>query len=385
MAWTHRERLLAALNHEEADRVPMDFGSASPTAITMDAYQGLVDHLGVDSEVEYLSAMNQVVYPAEEVLRRFDIDTRGVIAGRYKGGHQKVVDDVTRIDEFGVTWKRPVGTATKHSLHVDGPFHDIAPDIDAIEGFAWPDPDNEGVVADLRARVDAIKAAGDHAIVLYLPGGVIHRGYAMRGFERYLKDLYKAPAFVTRLMDKLCDYWVAVAERAIDEAGPENIDVVFFGEDLGTQEGAMFDPELYARMIKPRHRRMAEAVKSRSNAKICFHCCGSAYRFIDHLIDIGVDALNPVQVTAANMEPERLKADFGDRISFWGGINTQVILPGGTPAEVTAETRRIIDILGRDGGYVLNAVHNIQPEVPPENIIAMFDAGLGYPYGEKAA
>ena len=147
MAWTHRERLLAALNHEEADRVPMDFGSASPTAITMDAYQGLVDHLGVDSEVEYLSAMNQVVYPAEEVLRRFDIDTRGVIAGRYKGGHQKVVDEVTLIDEFGVTWKRPVGTATKHSLHVDGPFHDIAPDIDAIEGFAWPDPDNEGVVA----------------------------------------------------------------------------------------------------------------------------------------------------------------------------------------------------------------------------------------------
>jgi uroporphyrinogen decarboxylase len=147
----------------------------------------------------------------------------------------------------------------------------------------------------------------------------------------------------------------------------------------------MFDPDgVYANLIKPRHRRMVEAVKANSEAKVVFHSCGSAYQFIDHLIDIGVDALNPVQVTARNMEPERLKGEFGDRITFWGGINTQRILPFGTPEEVAAETRHIIDVLGRGGGYVLNSVHNIQPEVPPENIVAMLDTGRTYHYAKTS-
>jgi uroporphyrinogen decarboxylase len=117
-----------------------------------------------------------------------------------------------------------------------------------------------------------------------------------------------------------------------------------------------------------------------NKAKVCFHSCGSVYYFIPHFIDIGIDALNPVQVTAAKMEPERLKGDFGGKIAFWGGINTQRILPFGTPAEVTAETRRIISILGKGGGYILNTVHNIQAEVPPENIVAMYEAGLAHRY-----
>jgi len=155
------------------------------------------------------------------------------------------------------------------------------------------------------------------------------------------------------------------------------------GEDLGTQDSCMFDPEtIYANYLKPRHRRMVQTVKALTNdqAKVCFHCCGSAYHFIPHLIEIGVDALNPVQVTAKNMEPERLKADFGDKICFWGGINTQHILPFGTPEEVAAETRRIISILGAGGGYILNSVHNIQAEVPPENIVAMFETGVQHRY-----
>ena len=145
----------------------------------------------------------------------------------------------------------------------------------------------------------------------------------------------------------------------------------------------MFDPEnVYATYLKPRHRRVVETVKglTGNRAKVCFHCCGSAYRFIPHLIDIGVDALNPVQVSARNMEPERLKGEFGDRLCFWGGVNTQRVLPFGTPDEVATETRRMIDILGKGGGYVLNSVHNIQAEVPPENIVAMFDAGLHHHY-----
>ncbi len=381
MGWTHRERVLAALNHEEADRVPIDFGSAGPTAIVGEAYQNLIEHLNLENKAETLQQLKTQVYPDEAVLRRFDVDTRGIQPGKYENGHSRVIDAHTIMDEFAVTWRQTQGTQDVHFLHEDGPFYEGKMTIDAIDAFDWPTPDNPGVVAGVADKVAAIKAAGDYAVVLYLPGGFIHRGYAMRGMETFLKDLYKNTEAACHLMDRLCDYWIGVARRVIAAAGPENIDVVFFGEDLGTQDGCMFDPEnIYERLMKPRHRRMVEAVKEPTGAKVCFHCCGSAYHFLDHLIDIGVDALNPVQVTARNMEPERLKGEFGDRLSFWGGVNTQEILPFGTEDEVRAETGRMIDIFGKSGGYVLNAVHAIQAEVPPANIVAMYDTGIAHAY-----
>jgi uroporphyrinogen decarboxylase len=382
MSWTHRERLLAALNHERPDRVAMDLGGAEFTSITLPAYERLKRHLGIEEPTDTMSIIHSVAHPAEAVLRRFDIDTRNVQPGPYADGPDRWIDENHYVDIFKVHWSRTAKEVDQHFLHTDGPFYGGKLTIDAIENHEWPDPRNPGLAAGVRERVEEIKRNGDHAVCLYLPGGVIHRGYAMRGFEAYLKDLYKNPEALCRLMDKLCDFWVGTAETVIQAAGPDNVDVVYFGEDLGTQDGCMFDPDgIYARYLKPRHRRMVESVKSLTNgAKVCFHCCGSAYHFIDHLIDIGVDALNPVQVTAKNMEPERLQAEFGGRIAFWGGINTQRILPWGTPEEVAAETRRIIDILGKDGGYVLTAVHNIQAEVPPENIVAMYETGLHHRY-----
>jgi len=385
MSWTPRERVLAALAHEEADRVPIDLGGAEFTSIIYPAYEKLKAHLGMDHETKIMSRLHSVVHPHEDILRMFGVDTRNVFPGSYEGGHQVNIDDNCFIDLFNVTWKRTVDTDDCHFLHVDGPFYNMKPTVEDVEAFDWPDPDNPGIVRGLKERVDEIKALGDYFVCLYLPGGFIHRGYAMRGFEDYLKDIYKNREFLISLIDHLTDFWVRVAQNAITAVGPENVDGVFFGEDLGTQGGCMFDPDtIYANLFKPRHARMVEAVKSMGDIKVCYHCCGSAYHFIDHLIDIGVDALNPVQVTAKDMEPERLKADFGDRITFWGGINTQKILPFGTPQEVRTEVHRIIDILGRGGGYILNAVHNIQPEVPPENIVAMFEAGLDHPY-KKAA
>lgn len=387
MSWTHRDRVLAALNHEEPDRVPMDLGGAEFTSITVPAYDRLKAYLGLELDTKMMSIIHSVVHPDEEVLQMFDIDTRNVQPGGYEGGFQEWVDDNTYIDIFNVKWQRTVGTDDIHFLHTDGPFHGIKPDIDAIEAFDWPDPDNPGLVKGVRERIEQIRntGSGDYAVCLYLPGGVIHRGYAMRGFEAYLKDLYKNREFLCRMIDKLCDFWCGVAENLIRAAGPENIDVVYFGEDLGTQNGCMFDPDgTYAQILKPRHRRMVETVKSAADVKVCYHCCGSAYYFIEHLIDIGVDALNPVQVTARDMDPQLLKDDFGGRMSFWGGINTQRILPFGTPDEVRAETRRIIDILGAGGGYVLNSVHNIQPEVPAENIVAMYEEGRRHSYRKAA-
>ncbi len=137
-------------------------------------------------------------------------------------------------------------------------------------------------------------------------------------------------------------------------------------------------PEVYRELIKPRHQRMIAALKSRSDAKIQYHCCGSVYALIEDLIEIGIDSLNPIQVNAKNMDPERLKKKFGDRLAFSGAIDTQKVLPLGTPEEVRAEVRRIIDTLGKGGGYILASVHNIQAEVSAENIVAMFDEGKSY-------
>ena len=383
MTWTHRERMLAALDHEEPDRVPIDFGGAESTTITLTGYRRLKDHLGVTAPTRAMSVIHSVAHPAEAILTRFGVDTRNVQPGAYQGGIDRWIDDNSYIDVFGVLWKRTEKDIDQHFLHKDGPFHGGKLTVARVEDWDWPDGANTGLAAGVAARVAEIRALGDYAICLYLPGGVIHRGYAMRGFEAYLKDLYKAPEALRRLRDKLCDFWCDTAAAMIAAAGPENVDIVFFGEDLGTQEGCMFDPDnIYATYLKPHHRRMVETVKglTGNRVKVCFHCCGSAYHFIPHLIDIGVDALNPVQVTARNMEPGRLKQEFGDRLCFWGGINTQRVLPFGTPGEVAAETRRMIDILGKGGGYVLNSVNNIQTEVPPENIVAMFDNGLHHRY-----
>ena len=383
MSWTHRDRILAALNHEEPDRVPIDFGGAEFTTITLAGYERLKKHMGVEAPTIPMSIIHSVAHPAEEILDRFGVDTRNVQPGPYEGGIDHWIDDNHYVDIFDVHWDRTEKEMDQHFLHKDGPFYSGKLTVERVEEFDWPDGTNPGLAKGVGERIDEIKAKGDHAICLYLPGGVIHRGYAMHGFETYLKNLYKRPEALQRLMDKLCDFWCDTAKTVIDAAGPENIDIIYFGEDLGTQDSCMFDPEtIYANYLKPRHRRMVETVKSLTNdkAKVCFHCCGSAYKFIPHLLEIGIDALNPVQVTAKDMEPERLKEDFGDRLAFWGGINTQELLPFGTAGEVAEETRRIIGILGKGGGYILNSVHNIQAEVPPENIVALFETGVNHRY-----
>jgi uroporphyrinogen decarboxylase len=169
---------------------------------------------------------------------------------------------------------------------------------------------------------------------------------------------------------------IQVANRALEEAGAY-VDLVMYGDDIATQNATLFRPDLYRRMIKPRHKAIADAVK-RHGKPILYHSCGSVYALVRDLIEVGIDALNPVQVSAADMGSDRLKREFGRELAFWGAIDTHRVLPTGTPAQVREEVKRRIDHLHGDGGYVLCAVHNIQPEVPPENIVAMYEAALEY-------
>ncbi len=371
---THRERILAALSHKEPDRLPRDLGSSLATTMTIKAHERLRAYLGLPSEPPpaTFAARSSTVIPDDAILRRFDVDARPLLLGSPDGRPDRRLSQDAFADEWGVTWTRP---EDGHFITTDGPFYHLEePALQDLERASWPDPDDPGRYRGLRERARALHEGTDYAVVLTLGVGPVHQCQFLRGYGEWLEDLLVNPAFAEGLLDRVVEPWIRVADRALREAG-EYVDVVMYGDDIGTQGGPLVRPELYRRVIKPRHRRMADAVK-RHGKPILYHSCGSVYAFIPDLIDIGIDALNPVQVTAADMDTRRLKQQFGADLAFWGGINTQKVLPFGTPQDVREEVRRRIEDLADGGGYVLCAVHNIQPEVPPGNVVAMYDAAL---------
>jgi uroporphyrinogen decarboxylase len=369
-----RQRVLDALNHKSTDRVPIDFGGTYTTTIFYAAYERLKAELGLTGfETQIYSKTRRLAIPDDNILQRFGVDTRFLGLGAYQGD-QREIDEDNYLDEWGTTWKK---ADDGHYLYMDGPFFDQKkPDPAGLDSGNWPDPDNPGYYEGLLERAQAQRASGA-AVILNMPIGVIHQGQFLRGFGDWLKDLYKNRAFAERMMDMIAERWIAVAENALDICG-DNVDIVFFGDDLAGQMAPLFNPKIYRELIKPRHARMIDAVKRKADVKVLYHSCGAVSQMIDDLIEIGVDALNPVQVGAGDMEPASLKQRFGDRITFWGGIDTQRILPFGSPDEVTDEVNRVIDILGENGGFVLNSVHNIQDDIPTANIIALFDAGQAH-------
>ena len=373
---SHRERVLAALNHEPPDRTPIDFGGGIATTIYYTAYEQLKQHLGIDDVgpiQPHLRKQSRTVVPDDIVLERFDVDTRCLLLGGYEGGGREIDEDAF-VDEWGVTWRK---SGTHCYMNKDGPFTDRGADMSELEAHDWPDPNNPGYYRGLAERAQALRNESDCAVILNLPVGIIHQCQFVRGFGDWLVDLHRHPDYACRMMDIITDSWVTIASTALEMVG-DKVDIVFFGDDMGTQRSTLFSPEIYRALIKPRHKRMFDVLRAWPDLKTVLHSCGSTASLFEDMIELGVDAINPVQVNAANMEPERLKAAFGDRLSFWGGIDTQKILPLGSPDEVRQEVRRIIDILGKDGGYVLNSVHNIQPDVPPENVVAMFDEACAY-------
>jgi len=371
---THRERVLAALNHEETDRVPMDLSGTLSTSLFIPAYENLKKYLGNEHQTQIGWMRQQLVKPDDSILEKFDIDTRPLLLGNYKGGSARHIDENTMVDIWGTTWRKEVDG---HYLDVDGPFVKKEPEIKLPEAHDWPDPDNEGLYEGLKERAETLRKTTDFAIVLDLGIGIVTRCQFVRGFLDFLIDLIKNPQFAVRLMNIVADIWIRVAENALEEVG-HNVGVVFWGDDYGMQQGPLMRPQIFRDLVKPVTKRMVDAAKSKNEVKVLFHSCGSVFDFIEDFVEIGIDALNPVQIRAHHMEPEKLKDQFGKKISFWGDIDTQHVLPFGTPQAVRAEVRRIIDCMAKGGGYVLASVHNIQRKVPAENIVAMFEEGRSY-------
>jgi uroporphyrinogen decarboxylase len=228
--------------------------------------------------------------------------------------------------------------------------------------------------------VQALRAGTDRALFGMAPCGhdLFNQLFRVRGMENGLMDLVAEPEFAEAFLDRLCESICTAQKLFLTEVG-DLIDVHFAADDLAGQSGPLVSPELWRRLIKPRQARIIATIKAHTRAPVFYHSCGAVTEFLDDLIEIGVDILNPVQVSATGMETAQLKKRFGKRLSFWGGgCDTQKVLPYGTPAEVREEVRQRIRDLAPGGGFVFNPVHNIQPLVPPENVAELFKASLDY-------
>lgn len=371
---THRDRVLMALSHQLPDRVPIDFGGTKNSSIHILAYEQLKDCLGITSETRLIDRMMQAAEVEDAVLRRFDVDTRAVLAGSPDQRCGREIDDDSYQDEWGVVFRRPPG-----SYWYDPVRSPLAGEISlgTIANYPYPDPHDPGCVRGILPRIEHLRRTTDCALVLYLPSAFIHKTQYLRGFEDWFIDVVRDQRPICALFDAVLEVSMALAGEILAVAG-HLVDVVNTSDDIGGQHGLLISPEAYRALIKPRQRAYFEFIRTRTPAPILFHSCGSIYDIMEDLIEIGVQAINPVQTQARGMQAERLARDFGDRICFWGGVDTQCVLPFGTPEEVRVEVARCIGDLGQAGGYVLAAVHNIQPEVPPENVIAMFEAARAF-------
>jgi uroporphyrinogen decarboxylase len=276
------------------------------------------------------------------------------------------------VDEWGITWRRvEYGNGCFYWELAKSPLAEAT--REDLERYPWPDPFDPGRTAGLAEEARRLFRETDFAIVA--DGGFKsfwELGYMLRGLEQMLVDVVLDPGFVAGLLDMLLEINLAATGRFLDAVGP-HIQVFRTGDDLASQEGPLMSPAAFRALIKPRYQRYFDFVRSKTDAKIFFHSCGNVVEFIDDLVDCGVDILNPVQVSAMG-DTAALKSRFGQKIVFWGGVDTQRVLPYGTPADVENEVRQRIHDLAPGGGFVLAAVHNIQPDVSPENILAMADA-----------
>ncbi|MBU0616272.1 MAG: uroporphyrinogen decarboxylase family protein [Planctomycetes bacterium] len=378
---TPRQRAQAAINHETPDRVPIDLGGFQ-TGIHRQAYLTLLDHLDIDDDVELLDPVQQLARPCERLLERFHVDTRyvcahgpdsfrGDIEQNERGG--RLWHDLK--DEFGIVWSMP----DDQRLYMDISHHPLAgATLKDIAEYPFPSGDDPTRFTGVREQTLRLRRETDYAICTGIGGVVYEFCWYLRGLERWFMDMVRDPALCAALLDRMLAYWQDFYTGFLGEVG-DLVDVVMIGDDLAGQNGPLFNPGIYRRLVKPRQRALVQHIKGLTDARIWYHSCGACAEYIPDLIDNGVHILNPIQIGLPDMEPADLKRKFGQQIAFWGGgIDAQHVLPFARPAEIKEHVRRNIGAFKPGGGYVFNNVHNVQCGVPPENIVALFDAAYEF-------
>ena len=406
---TSRERILAAIEHRQPDRVPVDLGATPSSGISAIAYGNLKRHLGLtQGNTLVYDVVQQLAQPEDFILDRFGVDV--VDIGRAFNTEKSAWHRTTLADGQSAlypAWFSPERQADgsliarmKDGLDIAhmparGTFfdqtyfpylEDYPPDYGdlstemgrilwaALVHSPWDHANDPGFWDTLRANTIELRRTSDRALMVVIGCNLFEWGTFLRRMDNFLMDLVAEPEQVGRLLDALMERHLAVLEKACHAVG-DVADIIRFGDDLGTNGGPFMSPNTYRQLFKPRHTMLCDYVHKHSKMKTFLHSCGSIRVLLPDLIEAGYDIINPVQTSCLGMEPEGLKRDFGKDICFWGGgCDTKRVLPQGTPAEVKDDVKRRLEILMPGGGFVFNTVHNILPDVPPQNITAMFEA-----------
>jgi len=366
-----RERVRMALNHREPDKVPIDLGGFA-TTIEAEAYDDLKKYLGIEKDTMVWTRAHVDV--DEEILEKFEVDTRYL-----RPYPVQKWEDVKKknpvIDAWGTKWYQP-----KSSHYFDPVEHPFASfTLDDLKDYQYPQLWNAEYEEELAKTAERLCKETDYFLIAdALCVGIFEQSWFLRGLENFMVDLVVNKDFANKVLDIVLEQRKDFYGKFLDVVGPY-ADMVIVSDDLGTQEGPLISPKLYREMIKPRHKELNTFIKSKANVKLFHHSCGAVREFIDDFIDVGVDVLNPVQVSAKDMDTKQLKQDFGEKMVFWGGgCDSQRVLPFGSPEGVHDEVKRRISDLKPGGGFVFASIHEIQPETPPQNIIAMFEAAKEY-------
>jgi uroporphyrinogen decarboxylase len=375
-----RDRTEKALSHQEPDRVPFDLGGTGLSTIHVTAYQNLHRYLNMpQTEARVGFVAEQLVLVDEDVAERLQTDIRPVLPGLSSAFEYTFRDEgayEAYTDEWGIGWRKPQDGGFYYDMY----YHPLAnaDSLDELKAYPFPDSLDNQRFDTLRSQAQVAVSKGK-AVALAGPCAGIAEVYSwLRGYEQYYIDLAINKGYVAYMLDRLVDFKCAFWERALQEVG-DLVDVVIEADDLAGQRSLLMSPDTYRSLIKPRHRRLFSFIKEQAPVKLFFHSCGAVRPLIPDFIDAGIDILNPVQVSAAGMDLHELKQEFGQDLVFWGGgVDTQGVLNTGTPEEVKQNVRRNVEALAPGGGFVFAAVHDIQADVPPENIIAMWEAWKAY-------
>jgi len=403
---TSRQRVAAAINHKQPDRLPVDLGGSIVTGINAMAYarlKGFLSGRGWRFDSDRVKVTNIILLLAEvepEIIDAWGIDILPIdryyaapgvpLSGRWKnhalpdGSPASFPAGFQPLIEQDGTWKLFEGELMTHALSSGSgsfvpahfPLAEIGTDDpEELERYPLPRISREEL-RYLRKRARRLHENTDKALFGWFNGSIFETGQFLSGFDTFFMRLAGEPRFSRRLLERLAEAVIEDLKLYLDAVG-EYIQVIGFGDDLGFQNGPQIDPRLFRSLVKPLLKEIYRTAHSLSPAKVLLHSCGSVYEFIEDFIEIGVDILNPVQTSAARMDVETLKRRFGERIVFWGGgADVQNVLPRGTPEEVRRDVRHRIEVMKPGGGFVFAPIHNLQADIPPENIVAMYEEAL---------
>jgi uroporphyrinogen decarboxylase len=372
-----RERVVKALNHEEPDRVPIDLGGTHCSTIHIEPYERILAELATTPEPPpVVRRVSQSVNDLDEaVMKRFGLDCVGIMPGGPDNSQAEDLPDGTWIDEFGVHRKMPPNSSNYDM--VKSPIENESISLEDLHKYEWPDLRDPGYTRGLKEKAKNLYNNTNYAITGYLLYNIIHLAQYLRGFENWFLDFVLNPEACAKLHEQCCDVGIEIADRFLSEVG-EYCQVIMFADDVAGQDGLMIHPDAFRKYIKPQWKRIFDFMRTKTDAKLCLHCCGNITAILDDIVEIGIEVINPVQVSNPQMNTKNLKKRYGNDLSFWGAIDTQNIMPKGSVKDVKDEVMRRIDDLAPGGGYILAAVHSIQPDVPTENIFALYDTALEY-------